>query len=185
MREKWHRHRGWIKAHLAVDVNGDPVAMKVTDERIGNSTMFLELVEKAEKEVENGRLLEGLVDTARDSRANLQLLEDKGIEAGIRIKVGAKCKSYGSSARPRAVRELRSPGYEVWKERHGYGMRWTAEWTFSAAQRIFGESVMAKFAVYLMFLRKPCGGLQEVRERRGGDLFNTLYGGRFHYVLSC
>ena len=60
---------------------------------------------------------------AYDSRANFQLLEDKGIRAGIRIKAGATCKSYGSSARPRAVRELRNLRYDGWREKHGYGIR--------------------------------------------------------------
>jgi len=46
-----------------------------------------------------------LADAAQDSRANLRLLEDKRIGAGIRIKAGATFKSYGSSARPRAVRD--------------------------------------------------------------------------------
>jgi hypothetical protein len=167
MREKWHRHRGWIKVHLAVDVNGGPIAVEVTDERTGDSPMFPALVEKAERALGNGRIQEVLADAAYDSRANFQLLEDKGIGSGIRIKAGATCKSYGSSARPRAVRELRSLGYEGWRERHGYGMRWAAEWTFSALKRMLGESLMAKktdlmyreamskFAVYAMLLQMP------------------------------
>ena len=167
MREKWHRHRGWIKVHLAVDVKGGPVAVDVTDERIADTRMFPALVEKAESVVGEGQILEGLADAAYDSRANFQLLEDKGIGAGIRIKAGATCKSLGSSARPRAVRELRALGYDGWKEKHGYGMRWAAEWTFSAEKRMFGESVMAKrtdlmyreviakFAVYAMLLQMP------------------------------
>jgi len=167
MREKWHRHRGWIKVHLAVDVDGGPVAVKATDEGIGDTTMFPALLEKAERALGKGRIREVLADAAYDSRANFQLLEDKGIGAGIRIKAGATCKSLGSSARPRAVRELRSLGYDGWREKHGYGMRWAAEWTFSGEKRIFGENVMArrldlmyrevmaKFAVYAMLLQMP------------------------------
>ena len=63
--------------------------------------------------------------------------------------------------------EVRSPGYEGWRERHGYGMRRAAEWTISGEKRIFGESVMAKrmdlmyrevatkFTVYAILLQMP------------------------------
>ena len=40
--------------------------------------------------------------------------------------------------------KLNTLGHDGWKEKHGYGRRWPAEWTFSAVKRIFGESVMAK-----------------------------------------
>ena len=63
-----------------------------------------------------GMCVPGIADSAYDSRADFQLLEGKGIRAGIRIKAGATRKSQGSSARPRAVRELRALGYEGWRE---------------------------------------------------------------------
>jgi len=104
-------------------------------------------------------------------------LEGRGVRAGIRIKAGATCKSLGLPARPRAVRELRSPGYEGWREKHGYATRWAVEWTFSVENRIFGESAMArrtdlmyreviaKFAVYAMLLQMPWRGRQELGGR--------------------
>lgn len=165
MREKWHRHRGWIKVHVAVDVKGGVLALEVTDDRVGDTTMFPAVVDGAERAVGPGRIVETLADGAYDSRANFQLLEDKRMRPGIRIKDGANAKSLGMSARPRAVRELRRLGYDGWRDAHGYGKRWAVEWTFSAVKRIFGESVRArrrdlmlkevrtKFALYNMLLQ--------------------------------
>ncbi len=165
MREVWHRHRGWIKVHVAVSVRGGVVALEVTDERTADVTMFPALIEEATSALGPGRISDVLADAAYDARRNFLVLADAGIRPGIRIKAGASRKSLGTSARPRAVRELRRLGYEGWKEAHGYGKRWSVEGTFSAVKRIFGESVRsrrrdlmfqevrAKFALYNMLLQ--------------------------------
>lgn len=147
LREKWpgRRTRGWIKVHVAVDVQTrEIVALEVTDERVGDTRMFPALVKGAEETLGEGRVARVLADAAYDSRANFQLLRERGIEAGIRIKRGASRKSQGSMARPLAVRELRRLGYEGWRERYGYGKRWSAEQVFSSVKRMMGEGVLAR-----------------------------------------
>lgn len=165
IRETWHRHRGWIKVHVAVSGRGGVLSVEVTDEHTADVTMFPAVLDGAERAVGPGRIANVLADGTYDSRANFQALADEDIRPGIRIKEGASRKSLGTSARPRAVRELRRLGYEGWKEAHGYGMRWSVEWTFSAVKRIFGESVRsrrrdlmfqevrAKFALYNLLLQ--------------------------------
>jgi len=91
-----------------------------------------------------GRISEILTDAAYDARWNFFVLADASIRPGIRIKAGASRKSLGTSARPRAVRELRRLGYEGWKEAHGYGKRRSVEGTFSTVKRIFGEGVRSR-----------------------------------------
>ena len=50
LREKWKVHRGWLKVHIAVDVNTKKiVAIKVTDEKVADSRVFSELISQAEK----------------------------------------------------------------------------------------------------------------------------------------
>jgi len=122
-------------------------------------------VESAVAALGEGPISDLLADGAYDSRANFLVLADAGIRPGIRIKEGASRRSLGTSARPRAVRELRRLGYEGWKAAHGYGRRWAVEGTFSAVKRIFGEGVRSrrrdlmekevrtKFALYNRLLR--------------------------------
>jgi hypothetical protein len=153
------------------------VAVEVTHEGVGDTTMFPSPVEAAEGAAGPGRISQVLADGAYDSRADFQLLEGKGIRPGIRIKEGASCKSQGSMARPRAVQEFQALGYGAWREAHGYGLRWAAEWTFSAVKRIFGEAVRArrrdlmftevrtKFALYNLLLQV---GRRGRREGQGG-----------------
>jgi len=164
LRRGYHRRRGWIKVHIAVDVDGGPVAVEVTDERVGDGSIFPYLIERAVRAF-GDRIEEVLADGAYDSRRNFQLLDEKSIGAGIPVKKGATRRARGSSARPKAVREFNTLGYDGWKEKHGYGRRWAAEWRFSAVKRISGESVMSKrtdlmfkevrmkFAIYSILLQ--------------------------------
>jgi len=145
MREKWHVHRGWIKVHLAVEVrSGAVVGLAVSDERAADSAFLPALVEQAET-VLGGPVRRVLADGAYDTREIFDFLRRKGIEAGVRIRQGASCKSKGGTfARPLAVRERQSLGEYQWKRRYGYGMRWKVECTISAVKRILGESVRSR-----------------------------------------
>ncbi len=141
-RELWgdRSRRGYVKIHVAVDTKTKQIlAMEVTDERAGDSKMFKPLVERASERA-NVRL--ALADPAYDSRENFNFLEAKGIEPGIKIRHGASGKARGSRARRRAAREFLKDE-EDWKQRVGYGRRWTAEGVFSNLKRAFGEFVAA------------------------------------------
>jgi hypothetical protein len=41
------------------------------------------------------------------------------------------------------VRELKKIGYEAWKKKYCYGMRWASEGFFSAVKRMVGENIRA------------------------------------------
>jgi hypothetical protein len=42
MREKWKVYRGWIKAHIAVDIETkETLAIEITDETVSDSEKFV------------------------------------------------------------------------------------------------------------------------------------------------
>ena len=162
MREKWKIHRGWIKAHIAVDIETKEIlGIEITDERVSDSSQFENLIEQAEKKANIEKVL---ADGAYDTRENFNLLYEKGIESGIKIRKNASTLARGSPYRKKCVREIKDIGYEEWKEMHDYGKRWAVEGVFSSVKRIFGESVRAhsqysafqeakrKFLIYNMLL---------------------------------
>ena len=83
MRAKWKRRRGFLKIHIAVDVETRQiVSMEVTDERTGDGGLLVPLVEQARRRCNVVRVLG---DGAYDSRHNFQCLAARGIEAGIGV----------------------------------------------------------------------------------------------------
>jgi len=151
--------RGWIKVHVAVDVESKQlVSLEVSDEKTGDNEMFKPLLEPVRK------LKDVLADGAYDTRDCFEyLMTDRGLDPpGIKVRENASHK--GLSDRAFAVRERRDLGYEGWKEKHGYGHRWSPEGYFSGVKRMFGETVRAtslegmfrevktKFLIYNMLL---------------------------------
>lgn len=145
LREKWHIHRGWIKAHVAVDVGTMTVAaVIVSDERSHDRQYLVPLVRQAASSLP-GRIVRVLADGAYDSHENFEFLRDNEIEAGIKIRKNANLRAkYGSTARPAAVRERKRLGEEDWSHRYGYSQRWRVEIVFSAVKRIMGESLRSR-----------------------------------------
>jgi hypothetical protein len=78
------------------------VAIEVTDERIGDSKMLKPLVEQAQRHC---RIEKVLLDGAYDSRENFAFLDERGIEAAIKVQRSSSCKARGCSARKRVVLE--------------------------------------------------------------------------------
>jgi len=144
MREKWKVHRGWIKVHLAVNVETkEIVAIEVTDERVSDGSKFNSLVDQAEENLSGRRIKKALGDGAFDRREIFDHLQQKGIQPVIKIRLNANTKARGSPARGKAVREMKGLGYQSWKQKYDYGRRWAAESVFSAVKRISGEHVTA------------------------------------------
>lgn len=144
LRESWRVCRGWIKVHVAVEVSSKRVVgIEVSDEREADHVFLPSLVGQARTMFE-GRIARVLADAAYDTHANFVFLRGEGIEAGIRIKRNASRKGRGSFARPLAVMERNRLGEAGWKERYGYGRRWSCESVFSAVKRIFGERVRSR-----------------------------------------
>ena len=160
IRRKWWRkeRRGWIKVHIAVDVETkELLAIEVTDERITDHEMLEPLLEDI-------NIKDALLDCAYDTEDTFKFFKRKGVDPpGIKIRKNASRK--GLSDRAFAVCEFQNLGYDSWKEKHGYGRRWAAEGFFSAVKRCFGETVRAtsvegmfrevekKFLFYNMMLK--------------------------------
>jgi len=145
LREKWHIHRGWIKAHIAVEVrSGAIVGIAVSDERAADAQFLPDLVRQAQAALP-GPVKRVLADGAYDTRDNFDFLREEGIEAGIKIRLNASRKLKGASmARPNAVLERRRLGEDGWARRYEYNKRWRCETTISAVKRIFGEAIMSR-----------------------------------------
>lgn len=130
------KRRGWIKVHLAVDVETrKPVAFEITNETIADNEMVEPLL--------NGiKVKDALMDGGYDKKSVFAYLKKKGIsKPGIKTRKNAVAND--DSDRSESVLEMKKLGYDSWKKIHGYGRRWAVEGVFSAIKRIFGETVRA------------------------------------------
>ena len=132
MRKKWWRkeRRGWIKVHIAVDVESkELLALEVTDERTTDHEMLEPLLQDL-------NLRDVLADGAYDTRDVFKFLVRRGVDPpGIRIRENASRK--GLDERAFAVRGFQNLGYDKWKEKHGYGQRWASEDGFPGSEAMF------------------------------------------------
>ncbi len=106
--------------------------------------MFKDLLEQAEENAGNSRIVSSLADGAYDTKELFNLLEEKGIKAGIKTRKNAVTIAKGSPYRAKCIRELRDIGYDTWRAKYKYGQRWASEGYLSAFKRLFGESVKSK-----------------------------------------
>lgn len=145
IRNKYHLRRGFVKAHIAVDVStAMVVAVHITDDRKGDAGFLRPLVEEASSRLD-GRITKVIADGAYDTRDNFDFLDERGIEAIIRMRKNANMKRRGGgAARPRAVKERNLLGEAYWRFVHGYGRRWAVEGAFSAVKRVMGESLRSR-----------------------------------------
>ncbi|MDM7913022.1 MAG: IS5 family transposase [Methanotrichaceae archaeon] len=130
------KRRGWIKVHLAVDVETrKPVAFEITDEKTADHEMVEPLLEDV-------KIKDALMDGAYDKKSVFTYLKKKGIsKPGVKIRKNAVVDE--ESERSESVLEMKKLGYDSWKNIHHYGRRWAVESVFSAIKRIFGETVRA------------------------------------------
>jgi hypothetical protein len=146
LRQKWKVRKGWIKVHISVaDQGKQVVAIKVTDEQVHDSEIFDELVEQSTKNVEalGGKVVQVNGDGAYDSNDNFKKLESKRIKPGIKIRQNSAATARSKNPRKKYVREYLELGYDGWRDKYNYGIRWYTESTFSAVKRKTGEYVRA------------------------------------------
>jgi hypothetical protein len=141
IRHKWKVKRGYLKIHIAVDVKRKKIlALKVTDERVGDGRMLQPLVEEASKKA---KIAKTIRDGSYDTKSNFRYLDDRSIEPVIKVRKNASSRAGGCMPRKLVAQEyLRDP--EAWKRKHGYGQRWMVESTISSLKRTFGEYVSAR-----------------------------------------
>jgi hypothetical protein len=144
IRKKWKVRKGWIKVHIAVHVNTkELLALEVTDEKVGDSKEFENLIEQAERTLNGRKIKRILADAAHDKRDSFNYIKKRGIESGIKTRKNASTRARGSPYRAQCVREVKKIGYDAWKAKYGYGMRWASEGYFSAVKRLCGEDMRA------------------------------------------
>jgi Transposase DDE domain len=145
MREKWRVYRGWIKAHIAVDIKTkETLAIEITDESVPDSDEFDELINQTEQNIEGKKIKRTLGDGGYDDKDCFNTLDKKKIESGLKTRINASTKSRGSPYRAKCVREKKElGGYKGWRDKYNYGKRWLSESVLSAVKRIFGETVRA------------------------------------------
>ena len=132
---------GYLKIHIAVNVKRKKIlALKVTNEKVGDERMLQPLVEEASRKA---KVAKAIGDGAYDTKSNFRYLADKGIEPCIKVRRNSSGRSGGCMPRKLVAQEyLRDP--EAWKRNHGYGYRWMVESTFSSLKRTFGEYASAR-----------------------------------------
>jgi hypothetical protein len=152
MREKHGKvRRGWLKVHVAVDVESKKLlSIEVTEEKTADSEVLRPLL----KDV---NIKNGLMDGAFDTNDAFNFMKEKGVECpGIKIRenavVGEEPSPRSNAVlellrlrrqQPRWNRGIKKYGYNGWKQMHQYGRRWAVEGYFSSIKRIFGETVRA------------------------------------------
>lgn len=142
IRHKWRKRRGFVKLHLAVDIETkEIVSWEVTTEAVGDNKKFKELVDGAKKKRNVNKVL---ADGAYDSRENFHLLAENKIEPGIKIRTNSSSKRRGCDLRQEAVLYVQENGYERWREKVGYGYRWMSETANSALKGRFGEYMQSR-----------------------------------------
>lgn len=144
MREVWKVHRGWIKVHIAVNVETkEIVGIEVTDERVGDNRMFGPLIDQSMQNLKGREIEQVDADGAYDTRNAFNKLAENQITPAIKIRANTSTRARGSPLRANHAREYLKMGYKSWKTKYDYGKRWAVEGAFSLVKRITGESVSA------------------------------------------
>ena len=135
MRQKWRVRRGWIKVVIMGDTQGNIVDIRIGNEDLDERKSARGMIRKKKKHIKKA-----LMDGLHDCEDTFDLLDESGIEAGIKIRENACGEGLGP--RPREVRKYKELGYEEWFKEKEYGLRWpSSEVIFSGVKTIFGEFV--------------------------------------------
>jgi len=96
VQRKWKVRRGYLEIHIAVDVKRKKIlALKVTDENVGDGRMLQPLVEEAS---EKAKVAKRVADGAYDSERNSQYLSGRQMEPCIKCgkSIGQAMNMHGS-----------------------------------------------------------------------------------------
>jgi hypothetical protein len=129
LREHYKKKRkGYIKLHIAVDVNKNKVlSVRVTDERRRDFTQMMQLIDGLKAEAV-------IADGAYDSREIFNYLSKLDIKPIIKVRDNSIAKAKGSFARKKTVIEYKKDP-EKWKKDNNYSQKLQAESTFSSIKK--------------------------------------------------
>ena len=155
MHHKWHVRKGYLKIHIAVDIEKKRiVSLEVTSEEVHDGKMLKKLVDNAS---ENNNLKGILADGMYDSNKNFRYLSKNHIKPGIKTRSNSKVKSTNCHARNMSVVRQQQTNLKKWKRSVSYGYRWIAETAFSSIKRTFGEHVTARKFPHMVKENPPKG----------------------------
>ena len=101
MHHKWHVRKGYLKIHIAVDIEKKRiVSLEVTSEEVHDGKMLKKLVDNAS---ENNNLKGILADGMYNSNNNFRYLSKNHIKSGIKTRSNCKVKSTNCYARNMSV----------------------------------------------------------------------------------
>jgi len=144
--ETGRSRKGWLKVHVAVDVETrEVVGLEVSREDVRDHAYFESLVMQS---LEHGTVKKVLADGGYDSRSAFNLLDRLEIEPAIKTRENATttltCQGVSSPLRAKVAKYRERYGYNSWREKVEYGKRWNVEGVFSALKRIFKETLSAR-----------------------------------------
>lgn len=140
MRHKWKVRRGWIKLHVSVEIKTHNVVnFFLTPENVGDATIGEYLLEEIPKK---NRVRRFLADGAYDTYEIFDKCDKKNIEAGVRVRKGARRKPLKAPLRTSSI-DMQRESWDYWRTSLDYGQRWQSESYFSSYKRRFGEMVKA------------------------------------------
>lgn len=184
------KKKEYIKIHIELNIQTNQViGCEVTTSDVADSEKVGDLIREGQKQ---GAIKRGLMDSAYDGKGVYGILIAEGIDPGI--KPARKGDLEGALERYRRLKEkpdlskeeraILSRLAEVieyltdskkWKDKKGYGKRWSVEGFFSAFKRVFSDAVfsrkynlmakeiMMKCSIMNLF-RDICRGYRKVAE---------------------
>ena len=123
MREKHGtQRRGWLKVHVAVDVESKRLlSLEVTEENISDGEVLRPLLKDVNFE-------DALADGAYDTNDAFEFMKSNSVIVLALIRENTVVAKV--MAKSMAVPEYQKMGYKGWRRMHQYGRRWTVEGLF-------------------------------------------------------
>jgi len=139
------KRRTWRKLHLAVDATThDIVAGQVTQNDVGDNEVLPELLDQIDDPIES---IAG--DGAFDTRACYDAIAQRGAQALIPPRKGAKIWPHGNTKGERHTRDenlrgVRKKGMKKWKKDSGYHQRSLAETAMFRFKQLMGDTLSTR-----------------------------------------
>lgn len=141
--------KGWFKVHLLVDVDTHLILdFIITTDYVSDSQCLMQMMRRLRQWYRYSVVL--FCDGAGDFHDAYKLAEKLWIYLVVPPREGARLKKREGirvnrdCLRDKHIREIDILGYEVWREKYGYGYRWLAETVFSVMKVSLAEMVRAK-----------------------------------------
>lgn len=142
LRDTYHLKRGFFKLHVMIDVETNVIlSYALTDSGTDDRNVALLLLPGA---VSRGYEIDkAFLDAGYDYKNIWIGLTGMKILPVINLKA-SDVHANGCLYKGEMIDERNKLGAKEWKKKHGYGIRWKAECTFSDFKRMLGGSVRAK-----------------------------------------